>query len=200
MSSVPPTTATDRTTMSTTDWSTTTMSDLTHQLTRTDLDRTQRLTRLQGWRGEEAEAADRARWAQRLAPAGCAVGALVGGILGSPVIVTLFAVTALAGTFTPNHVIEAAWNHVAWRQGLPVLPANRAAKRLGCAMGFLQLGTAALLLALGHTTAGAALAIVFGLLALFVAATGICVPSVVFTLAWGAERGTSPSLVAAARG
>ena len=195
MSTVPAaTTVTDPTTRSTT------MADLTHQLTDPDLDRDQRLTRLQGWRGDDAEAADRAKWAQRLAPAGCATGALAGGILGSPVIVALFAATALAGTFTPNHVLEAGYNHVARRRVLPTLPANRAAKRLGCAMGFLHLGAAALLMALGYTTAGSVLAVGFGLLALFVATTGICVPSVVFTLAWGAQRGTAPSLAAAFRG
>ena len=43
------------------------------------------------------------------------------------------------------------------------------------------------------------LALVLGGTAAFVAATGICVPSLIFTALWGAHRAAAPSLVTAAR-
>ena len=171
-----------------------TMTQLTEMMTRDDLDWDARLTRLQGWRGSDAEAADDAKWAQRLAALGCTTGALVGGVLQSPLILALFAATAVVGMFAPNHPFETIYNRTTRRTGAPALPANRAAKRLGCAMGTIMLGGSAILLLAGATTVGTVVAIAFGLTALFVATTGICVPSVMFTLIWGAQKGTAPTL------
>jgi hypothetical protein len=43
------------------------------------------------------------------------------------------------------------------------------------------------------------LALALGGTAAFVAAIGICVPSIVFTALWGSHRAAAPSLVAAMR-
>lgn len=91
------------------------------------------------------------------------------------------------------------YNVVARRWGRDPLPANRAPKLLGCAIGVLLLGGSAVAFTAGATTVGVVLALVMAVPALFVAATGICVPSIVFTPAWGAERGTCPTLARAAR-
>lgn len=174
-------------------------SELTALLGDTSLTWTERRTRLQGWRGPEAHQADANPGAQRIAAAVCAVGALAGAATGSPPLLGVFAATALVGAFAPNHPFEWLYNRVASTSGRGQLPANRAAKRLGCAMGVVFLGGSAVAYALGAATLGLVLALVLGGTAAFVAATGICVPSIVFTALWGSHRATAPSLVAAMR-
>lgn len=159
----------------------------------------QRRTRLQGWRGADAEQADAAAIAQRLGPALCAVGSIAGAFMGSPAVLLLVASTALAGTFAANHPFESLYNRWASSRGQQPLPRNRAAKRLGCAIGVVFLGGAAVAYAVGASTLGLVLALVLGCTAAFVAITGICIPSLLFTLLWGTERGAEPSLAAAAR-
>ena len=144
--------------------------------------------RLQGWRGADATCADNAKGAQRLGPAVCAAGALAGAALESPVVLGAFAVTAVMGALAPNHPVESLYNRWASRRGRATLPANRAAKRLGCAIGVAFLGGAALAYAVGATTLGLVLASVLTGTATFVAITGICLPSMLFTVLWGVER------------
>lgn len=122
-------------------------------------DPTERLTRLQGWRGENAGRADRA------------VGALA-----------------------PNHPFESLYNRRAARRGRTTLPPNRAAKRLGCAIGVVFLGGAAVAYSAGAATLGLVLALVLAATAAFVAITGICIPAMIFTIVWGSERACAPSL------
>ena len=173
--------------------------DLRALLGDTSLTWTERRTRLQGWRGPDADRADAAPVAQRLAPAICAIGALAGAVTGSPLVLGTFAATAVAGAIAPNHLFESLYNRWASGRGRSTLPPNRAAKRLGCAIGAAFLGSATIAYALGASTVGLVLALVLGTIAAFVAVTGICVPSILFTLLWGAERGSAASLVAAAR-
>ena len=156
-----------------------------------------RLARLQGWRGADAECAAAAPTAQRVGPAVCAVGAFLGAATRSPVVLAIFAGTALIGAVAPNHPFEVVYNRWAARRRRPTLPANRAAKRLGCAIGVVFLGGAAIAYASGATAVGLVLALVLGATATFVAVTGICVPSMVFTAVWGAERASTPGLFSA---
>jgi hypothetical protein len=156
---------------------------------------TERRTRLQGWRGDDACRADAAVGAQRLAPAACAIGSFAGIALESPLVLGAFAATAVIGAFAPNHPFEWAYNAWAAPRGRATLPPNRAAKRLGCAIGVVFLGGAALAYAAGATTLGLVLALILGATATFVATTGICVPSMLFTVLWGTERACSAGLV-----
>lgn len=174
--------------------------DLAIVLGDSSLSWTQRRTRLQGWRGDDAACADKATGVQRLAPAVCAAGAAAGALAESPVVLGAFAVTALMGAVGANHPFELVYNRVAAGRDRQTLPANRAAKRFGCAIGAVFLGSAAVAYALGAATVGLVLALVLGGTAAFVAATGVCVPSMLFTLMWGVERATAPSLRAAATG
>jgi hypothetical protein len=86
---------------------------------------------------------------------------------------------------------------VAVRIGKPPIPANRAAKRLGYALGSLFFAGSAAALSTGYSTLGVAL--MLGTLAGFVATSNICVPSIVFTILWGEDQATSPALIAAIR-
>ena len=156
---------------------------------------TERRTRLQGWRGDDACRADAAVGAQRLAPAACAIGSFAGIALESSLVLGAFAATAVIGAFAPNHPFEWIYNAWAARHGRATLPANRAAKRLGCAMGVVFLGGAAVAYAAGAATVGLVLALVLGVTATFVATTGICVPSMLFTVLWGTERACASGLV-----
>lgn len=172
-----------------------TVRDVTSLLSDRSLTWTRRRSLLQGWRGEEAACADAAPAAQRIAPAVCALGAGIGLVLGSPAVLGLFAATAVVGAFAPNHPVEMAYNRMARARGRATLPANRAAKRLGCAIGTVFLGGAAVAYALGAPAVGAVLAAVLGVTAAFVAVTGICVPSIIFTVVWGVDRATGRHLL-----
>ena len=74
--------------------------------------------------------------------------------------------------------------------------ANRAAKRLGCFVGSIHLAVAAVADAAGASATATVSLVVLGTLALFVGASGICVPSLLYTVVFGAERGTRARLFA----
>lgn len=171
--------------------------DLTELLGDAALSPLERRTRLQGWRGDDARQADAAAVAQRLAPAACAIGAFAGVALRSPLVLGVFAASALVGAVAANHPFESLYNALAARRGRPTLPANRAAKRLGCAIGLVFLGGAAVAYAVGAEPVGLVLGVILGLTATFVAVTGWCVPSMLFTVLWGAERACERDLVSA---
>jgi hypothetical protein len=172
------------------------LRDVTALLGDTSLTWTERRTRLQGWTGPDAVQADAVPAAQVIAAGMCAIGATAGAITGSPLLLTAFAATALVGVFAPNHPFEWLYNHAVASPRR--LPPNRAAKRLACVMGVVFLGGSALAYAVGASTLGLVLALVFGGVAGFVAATGICVPSIVFVTFWGTTSGAAPTLAAAA--
>jgi hypothetical protein len=174
-------------------------NDLTQLLGDTSLTWSERRTRLQGWVGEDARCALANPVGQRVGPGVCAAGALLGIVTGSALVLGVFAATALLGAFAPNHPFEQLYNRMVSGAGRPSLPRNRAAKRLGCLLGAAFLGGAAVAYAAGAPRVGLALAAVLGLTAAFVAISGICVPSILFTLLWGANRATAPSLAAACR-
>jgi hypothetical protein len=165
-------------------------------LTDPRFDRGSNLLRLQGWRDDDLEAAtNTSPFAHRLAPAACGTLALAVAATGSTVLLLLTLATALVGVTARNHPFETAYNMVVSRRGGQPIPANRAAKRLGCAIGSVFLVGAGLTAAAGHTMIAATLLVSLGSLALFVAATGICVPSILFAVVFGIEPGTAPRLI-----
>jgi hypothetical protein len=169
---------------------------LTDLLTDPRFDRASSLLRLQGWRDDDLEAAtNTSPLAHRLAPAACGTLALAIAATGSTVLLVLTLATALAGATARNHPFETAYNMIVSRKGGQSMPANRAAKRLGCAIGSVFLVGAGLAAAAGHTMIAATLLVSLGSLALFVAATGICVPSILFAVMFGIEPGTAPRLI-----
>jgi hypothetical protein len=174
-------------------------SDLQQTLTDPRFDWNTRLLRLQGWRGDQVKRATASGGATRVAPAFCAIGSLVAAALASPALTAFLAASALVGAVASHHPAEFAVNAVAGRRGTVPLPANRAAKKLGCAMGALLLGGATLAFGTGHQSLGAILACAMGATASFVAVTNICVPSGIFTVLWGTELAQAPSLTSAIR-
>ena len=157
----------------------------------------ERLLRLQGWRGAELAAAARAGAAHRLAPTTCATLAWVVAVTGSLPVAVFTLMTAVVGVFAANHPVETAFNMFAHRSDRNPMPANRAAKRLGCLMGtlFFAVGSAAIIV--DHIAVGRVIVGVMAAVATLVAVTNVCVPSILFTLAWGSNRATARTLAAA---
>lgn len=165
--------------------------DLKTLLTDPRFEREANLLRLQGWRDDGLTAAvDTNRIAHRLAPAVC--GGLSFAVIatGSTPLLLITLASAVVGVFAANHPIESLYNAIASRRGQQQMPANRAAKRLGCAVGTGFLASAAIAGAVGYNTLATVLLASLGSLALFVAATGICVPSIMSTMLFGSDRST----------
>lgn len=161
-------------------------------------DRPTNLARLQGWRGEDLDAAARANaWAHRVGPLTCSLLAALTAVTGSTVLLAITLASALIGAFASNHPAETAYNRLMRRRGQIVLPRNRAAKRLGCAVGSLFLIGSWIALSAGATVLGTGLLVALAVLAGFVGMTGVCVPSMAFTLLFGAQAGTRSTLLPA---
>lgn len=158
-------------------------------------DRATRLMRLQGWRGSELACAVRAGHAHRLAPGFCAVGSAVIAVTGSAWLAAALMATAVVGIFARNHPVETLYNAVAARSGRMPIPQNKAAKRLGCALGTAFLAASTVSIMVGADVLGRSLAASFAVVAGFVAFTNICVPSLIFTALWGADRATARRLI-----
>ena len=149
-----------------------------------------RRLRLQGWRGAEVRQARAAGLAVRLAPAVCSAAGFAAAWLDSAVIALVVLPTALIGVFADHHPAESLYNTVARRRGLVALPANRAAKRLGCLMGSLLLAGAGASFVADALWIGRFLALSLAFVAAFVASTNVCVPSVLYTAMFGVDRAT----------
>ena len=162
-------------------------------------DRPTRLLRLQGWRGSELARARAAGNAHRVGPATCSALAVGVAITGSATLAVVGVVTALAGAFGRNHPAELVYNWIARRTSGAPIPSNRAAKRLACAIGSLFFTGAAVSFATGYSTAGRVLALTLGAVAAFVTISSVCVPSIIFTLLWGEQKATAPSLLTRTR-
>ncbi len=159
-------------------------------------DRSTNLLQLQGWRGDKLdESARTAAFAHKLAPAACGTLSLIAALTGSMALVLATLSTALIGTVARNHPFEMFYNAIARRSGRQAMPANRAAKRLGCAIGSAFLGGAAIAWSVGLGTLATVLLVTLGSLATFVAITGLCVPSMMFVLLFGADRSTRCRLI-----
>jgi Domain of unknown function (DUF4395) len=156
-----------------------------------------RLLRLQGLRGERLTQAVAAGWSIRIGPAACAAIGAVALIAASPLLYGIAAGLAGLGAVLPNHSIELAY--VAWarRTGRTAPPPNRAGRRFGCLVASICF----LLAGWGLSHDVAVLFWTFGSVMVampaFVAATNLCVPSLVFTAMFGTERATCPTLATA---
>jgi hypothetical protein len=156
--------------------------------------RPERLLRLQGLRDEPLAQGLAAGWSVRLGPAACAVAGAVALVVASPVLYLAFAGLGIVGAVAPHHPVEML--SVVWARGTGRTPppANRAARRSGCLAGAALFALAALGLTVGPAALYWAAGLVMVLLPAFVAATNVCVPSLVFTLFLGADRATCPTL------
>ncbi len=160
-------------------------------------DQRARKLRLQGFRGADLANVCATGRAASLGPATCGLVSAVVAITGSALLAAGLAITAALGVVLGNHPVELVHNAVARRIGRPEIPPSRAAKRFACSLGASLLTAAAVADTIGADRWGLGLALTMTVVPLFVAASEICIPSLLFSLALGTGAATSPTLRAA---
>lgn len=120
----------------------------------------------------------------RFAPILCLTGALVGTALGSPAVLLAVAATALLGGFvTRKHPFDWVYDHTLRRLvGGPPVPDSPPPRRFACQIATPWLVAVAVAFAAGADTVAWALAVPFMLVAVTVATTNYCVPSLIYGL------------------
>jgi hypothetical protein len=122
----------------------------------------------------------------RLAPALCGVVAALGTALPSPAILWLLAAIAAAGAILPYHPFDLLYNLGVRRMTHgPRLPDNRAPRRFACGLASVWLVVTGGLFAAGYAPAGYVLGAAFVAVAVLVATTHVCIPSMIFRTACG---------------
>ena len=153
-----------------------------------------RKLRLQGFRDGQLAQVCSTGPAASMAPAVCgSVSGLI-AVSGSALLSASLGATAVLGVFISNHPIELAYNVGARRAGRVMIPPSRAAKRFACFLGASFLIGAAVSYALDADRLGLTFALIMTVVPLVVAASGVCVPSLMFTLCFGTAAATRPSL------
>lgn len=141
---------------------------------------------IQGFDGVDDAVLGRVQNWLRLAPALCGIVAAVGTALAAPWLLWGLAVIAAAGAVLPFHPFDLIYNAGVRRvTGGPKLPDNGAPRRFACGLGSAWLVVTGLLFAGGYDAAGYVLGASLVGVAGLVAATHICLPSIMFRTACG---------------
>jgi hypothetical protein len=169
--------------------------DVRHILSDPRFNRNCRLLRLQGQRGQGLEHAVRTGLAVRLGPAQCAFFGALALVMADVRIYVVLAAVSAVGVFTKHHPVE--WLYSWWRvnRDRVALVPNRAARRFGCLLGAVCFLAAGVALSVDAPWLFWPNAVLLVALPAFVALTNVCVPSLVFTLMFGAERAARESLI-----
>jgi hypothetical protein len=128
----------------------------------------------------------------RLAFALCALVAAVGTAFASPAILLALAGIAALSAAAPVHPFDLIYNYgIRHVTGTGPLPRRGLPSRFGCGMGALMLFPTAWAFSTGHTVAGYGLGSAVTAAALLVAATDICLGSIVYRSIFGWPRGVT---------
>lgn len=120
----------------------------------------------------------------------CASILVVGVVLASPPILWTLSAVALATVFTPSHPFNYIYNHgVRHLTGTRPLPPNTPQGRFACGVGSVWLMSTGVAFFVGATTVGYILGGAMSALAILVATTHICVPSIIYNTI---KKGTVP--------
>jgi len=151
--------------------------------------RTLRRLDIQGFDSvDESVLAGVGRW-RRLAFVVCASLAAVGTALASSVILLVLAPIAAVAGASPVHPFDLIYNYgIRHLTGTEPLPRRGAPSRFACGVGSLWLLVTAWAFSAGHATVGYALGASLSSVALLVATTDICVPSMIFRKIFGPPR------------
>lgn len=118
----------------------------------------------------------------RFSPALCATGVAAGTALASPPILLAMMATAVIGGATPRHPFDWLYNSaVRHVLGKPAIPRNGAPRRFSCTVASVWLAVTVVVFIAGWDVAGYVLGAAMAGMAAFVAATHICLPSLVYT-------------------
>lgn len=122
----------------------------------------------------------------RFSPALCGVVAAIGTALAAPWLLWGLGVIAAFGAILPLHPFDLIYNEGVRRvRGGPRLPANGAPRRFACAVGSAWLVLTGAVFAGGYDVAGYLLGGALVAVAGLVAATHVCLPSIIFRTACG---------------
>jgi hypothetical protein len=128
----------------------------------------------------------------RLAFALCAVLGAVGTALASPTILLALAGIAAVSAASPVHPFDFIYNYGIRRfTGTGPLPRRGLPSRFGCGMGAVMLLPTAWAFSAGYTMAGYVLGGALTSVVLLVAATDICLPSIMYRKIFGGPRATT---------
>jgi hypothetical protein len=151
---------------------------------------TSRLLDIQGFDAVDVrELAPVAPWL-RLAFGLCALLGGLGTVLASPTILLVLAAVAALAAASPVHPFDLIYNYVIRHfTGTGPLPRRGVPSRVGCGMGVVFLLVTAWAFSSGHAVAGYALGGALTFVVLLVAATDICIPSLIYRAISGWPRG-----------
>lgn len=134
----------------------------------------------------------------RLAFALCAALGAVGTASASPTILLALAGIAAVSAASPVHPFDFIYNYGIRRfTGTGPLPRRGLPSRFGCGMGAIMLLPTAWAFSAGYTVAGYLLGSALTAVVLLVAATDICLPSIIYRSLFGWPRAATRSRSAA---
>lgn len=133
---------------------------------------------------DDATLAQTQQWL-RFAPATCAAVAAIGTAFALPLLLWALAVIAALGTVLTFHPFDLLYIAVRHVRGGPLLPANGAPRRFACGVGMVWLIATGTLFAAGYDLLAVLLGASFVAVATLIAATHICIPSMIFRTACG---------------
>jgi len=145
-----------------------------------------RLLDIQGFEDIDDDTLARTEPWLRFAPALCAAIAALGTALGSAPLLWILAAIAAAGAALPFHPFDLVYKLGVRRlTSGPPLPENQAPRRFACGLASLWLAMTGALIVAGYAAAGYVLGGSLVAIAALVAATHICIPSMIFRTACG---------------
>ena len=122
----------------------------------------------------------------RLALVVCATLATLGTVLASPTFLWLMVPLAAGAAIFRTHPVDLIYNHgIRHLRGTGPLPKRGVPTRLACGMGAVMLVVTAWAFSAGYMTLGYIVGGQLALVAILVATTDICLPSVVYRLQTG---------------
>ena len=126
----------------------------------------------------------------RLAFALCALLGGVGTAMASPTILLVLVAIAATAAASPVHPFDLIYNHGIRRfTATAPLPRRGAPSRFACGLGAVMLLVIAWAFSTGHALVGYALGGALTLVAVLVATTDICIPSMMYRSIFGWPRG-----------
>lgn len=142
---------------------------------------TRRRLNVQGFSDVDDESlAESASWL-RMAFGGCALLAAAGTALASPMILWILTPIAALAALFPVHPFDLIYNHgVRYLRNTGPLPKRRAQSRFACGVGAVWLVATALVFQSGALIAGYILGAALTGVAVLVATTDICIPSMIY--------------------
>ena len=137
---------------------------------------------------DDATLASVGRW-MGLAFGVCATLAAVGAALASPLFLWFLVPIAVLATVSPVHPVDFVYNHTLRHvTGTPSIPKRAMPTRFGCGVGTVWMLATIWAFESGNTALGYGLGGALSCVALLVATTDICIPSMIYEAIFGPTK------------